>query len=146
MAVTVAEDARDSLKAARAKLERDLPAWEGEAAQAAAGVEAVISVILSNHARAVPQEARKAVAVLAPLKSALVALWAEQRQVATQEYFSYEDGRRPLNETKNAIKDFLESLNRIERADLDPWREARARLRRDPAAAIPPELDALLDG
>jgi hypothetical protein len=50
---------------------------------------------------------------------------------------------KPLAGTREEVAAFLRATHVIERAQPDPWIEARKRLREDPNAALP-ELTALL--
>jgi chromosome segregation ATPase len=143
-AVSDAEEHRDALRAARAKVERELPEWEKDAVGADTEVERLISMILAPIAERLIARAQEIASELAPLKQALITLWSERAPARHDAWFPYDQGRRPLRDVKASIASFLESANHIERGP-DLWQAARLKLRADPYAELR-EISALLSG
>lgn len=147
IAKEAAADIEDELAAQRealAKLKSDLPLWEKEVALADGDVERAISAILAPMAEKLIERGREIASQLAPIRSALNALWFEPRPAGHDDSFAFEQARRPLAETKEAVADFLRSTTAIGRVE-NPWAAARDRLRADSTAKLP-ELEALLSG
>jgi hypothetical protein len=140
-ALVDAEDELTAQKAALAKLEKELPVWEKDAVHAEAAVEAAISAVFVPLVTKLIARGEELCGDLAPVRNALAALLFEQRPTQYDAAAAYDQGRRPLAETKKAVAEFLSASNSIERASL--WVEARKTLRQDPNAALA-EFDELL--
>jgi hypothetical protein len=82
---------------------------------------------------------------LAPIRSALNALWSEPSPAGHNEALAHEQARRLLAPALEAVAGFMRSTSAIERTRPDPWSTARAKLREDAHAELL-ELDALLSG
>jgi hypothetical protein len=144
-AVEVATDRLDALKAARVKLEADAPGLQKDVVTCDAEVERLISEILKPVAERLIERGRQIAEQLLPIKKALSALWCESdRPTQWGAGAAFDAGRAPLKETRAAAEDWLRSTNEYERAVPDPFLIARAKLRADPQAELPPELTALL--
>jgi hypothetical protein len=143
-AVVDAEDHRDALKAALAKLEKDLPVVVADLRDADVAVEAAISAILLPVARSLLERARSVAATLVPLREALAALWAEtDRPTAWDQQTPFTEGRAPLASLREEVPEFFRTTSVIKRVRPDPWAVAREQLRADPNAALT-EFDELL--
>jgi hypothetical protein len=144
-AVAVAEDHFAALRAARKKLEADLPLWEADAVRADAEVERLISEILKPVAEQIIERGRQIAEQLLPIKSMLSALWCQSDRPSQWGAGAiFDTGRAPLKETRAAAADFLRSTAEWDRAVPDPFLIAREKLRTDPQAELPTELTALL--
>jgi hypothetical protein len=143
-AVEVATDHLDAVKAARKKLEADMPDMQKDVEAADAETERLLSEILKPTAEQMVERGKQLAEQIAPIKRALSALWSESdRPTQWDAQAGFEIGRVPLKDTRAAAADFLRSTCAAERAVPDPWLVSRARLRKDPHAGLP-ELDALL--
>jgi hypothetical protein len=143
-AVEVATDHRDALRAARKKVEAELPRWQADATSALTEADRLISEILAPIAERLLVRAQKMVEELAPLRATLSALSLEMIPAGFEAALAHEKGRRPLAETRETVATFLRDTNVIERARPDPWTEARQILRENPHADLPAALTALL--
>jgi hypothetical protein len=144
-AVVVAEDHREALRAARKKLEADMPEVEKDVVAADTEVERLISEILAPVAEQMIQRGREIAAMLAPIRSTLTALWAEETPAAWDAAASHDKGRQPLKEVKQAAADWLRESSAFSRAVPDPWLNARLALKQDAQAELPlDELSSLL--
>jgi hypothetical protein len=142
-AVTDAEDHRDALKAALAKLEEDLPFVVADLRNAEIAVDQAISMILAEPAQQLIKRGEEIASQLGPIRQALAALWAEHSPGEHHAALAHQSGRRPLEETKEAASSFLQSTSAVERGR-DLWAAARQILRENPHADLPAELTALL--
>jgi hypothetical protein len=141
-AVTDAEDRRDALRAARDRLEAD---WERDLGQAEVAVEAAISAILAPVAVRLIKRGEEIEAQLTPIKRVLSALWYQaDRPSQYGAGAAFDTGRAPLEETRAAAGDWLQSINEYDVAVPDPFLIARAKLRADPTSELPTELTGLL--
>jgi hypothetical protein len=144
-AVTVAEDHLAALRAASKKVEADVPELQKEVVACDAEVERLISEILKPIAEQIIERGRQIAEQLLPIKSTLSALWCQSdRPTQWDAGAAFDIGHAPLKETRAAAADFLRSTNAFERAVPEPFLIARAKLRADPQAELPPELTALL--
>jgi hypothetical protein len=143
-AVEVAKDHLDALRAARKKVEADVPLFEKDAVAADGEIDRLVSLILVPLATQLIARGKEIAAQLAPLRNSLAALWAEaSRPQAWEAAAAFDDGRKPLKETREAAAEFLRETHIVECSVPDPWLAARTRLRADPNAALT-ELTALL--
>jgi hypothetical protein len=143
-AVVEAEDHREALRAARKKLEADMPEVEKDIVAADTEVERLISEILAPVAEQMIERGREIAATLAPIRSSLTALWAEETPAACDAAFSHAKGRQPLKEAKQAAADWLRESSAFSRAVPDPWLNARLAVKQDTQAELPLELSSLL--
>jgi hypothetical protein len=139
------EDEVSAQRAALAQMRADLPNWDKEVALADTDVEAAISAILAPMAEKLIERGREIAAQFAPIRSALNALWFDPSPANHDEALAFEQSRKPLVETKEAVAEFLRTTTRINRVEPDAWIEARSRLRADAYSELP-ELDTLLSG
>jgi hypothetical protein len=143
-AVTVAEDHLAALRAARQKIEADMPLFEKDAINADIEIDWLISLILVPLAERLIARGQQIAAQLAPLRNSLAALWVEaSRPQAWEAAAAFDAGRKPLAQTRESIEAFLRETHVVERSVPDPWLAARERLRADPNAALT-EFDELL--
>jgi hypothetical protein len=142
--VDVADEA-EANKAALLQLKADLKAAEAVARDADVAIEMAISAILAPVATRLIERGTQLAKQLLPIKKTLSALWCEADRPSQWEAGSiFDRGRTPLKETRAAAADWLRSTNAYERPVPDPFLIARAKLRADPQAKLPPELTALL--
>jgi chromosome segregation ATPase len=134
-AVTDAQDELEAAKGALDQLKADLPGWEEAARTADVAVEAAISEILAPHAQALLAKVQELSRQLSPLRSALRALF-ETAPARADEYFAWDQGRRPLSAVLEAARSYFETANHIAGC-ADPWRAARELLRADAFAELP---------
>jgi hypothetical protein len=137
LAVEAAMDHLAALRGARVKIEADLPLVEKDAVAADVEVDRLISLILVPLATQLIERGKEIASMLAPIRNALATLWAEQGPTQYDAAEAYDQGQRSLKQTKEAIAEYLRGLNVVERAQPDPWIEARKRLREDPHAELP---------
>jgi hypothetical protein len=144
--IAEAQEEVDAAKEALDTLRQEQPHLEGDVRLADVEIDKLVSQILIPHVMRLMERGREIAAQLAPIKGILTAFWSEDdRPSGWDAQSAFDDGRKPLEETKAAVADFLRSTGAFERAARDPWAAARARLREDPHAELS-ELDALLGG
>ena len=119
---------------ALAELKSALPAWEAAAREADIAVETAISAVLAPHAHALLERAAAIARELAPLRGVLLALLSER---PAGDVLAFERGRAPLSEAQNAARSFLQRVSAVDdKQAVDPWRQARESLSRDPHAPL----------
>jgi hypothetical protein len=116
-----------------------------EVANADCEVEKAISEIFAPMVGKLIERGEQIALQIAPIRQVLKMLWGEPSPSGHNEALAFEQARRPLAESLEAVADFLRSSAAIDRVEPDPWIEARKRLREDAHAELP-ELDALLSG
>jgi hypothetical protein len=143
-AVVVAQDHVDTLRAARRKVEANMPDWEADVAAADAEVERLISAILAPHVAKLVAEAQEAARRLAPYQALLLALVQDHRDWPTEWALqrAFDEGRKPVDAVAAEASATLRGIREYEMMDGNPFKAAREALREDPMA----ELNPLLPG
>ena len=130
------EDELSALKGALAQLKAELPSWENAAREADIAVEATISAVLAPHAHALLERAAAIARDLSPLRGALLAILSDHPAQGA-DVVAFEKGRVPLSEVQNAARSFFHRVSAVDdKQAVDPWLQARERLRADPFAAL----------
>jgi hypothetical protein len=144
-AVEVAMDHREALRAARKKIESEMPAWEADVVAADAEIERLISQILAPRVAQLAAEAQEAARRLAPLQGLLLAFVRdhENRPSAWHLQRAFDAGRAPLKAAAAEARACLQGIREFEVMPTNPFRAAREQLRENPNAALP-ELTALM--
>jgi hypothetical protein len=145
-----ARDNIETLRAARRQVEAEIGDYEQAAVDADVGVEALISAIIADYIELLIKEASELARRLQPYRAALLAFTADYQDRPTQwdKQRSFNKARQPLDEAANQTYALFKSLREFD-APSPCWKEARARLRANPDAAVLrhllSEFDGLLD-
>jgi chromosome segregation ATPase len=147
-ALTFKKDRVNVLREARKRLESELPDWQQDVVDSDIAVERLISMVIADYVQVLILEAEEIARRLRPYRFALASFVGDQmdRPREWHKQDSFDKSREPLKQAADQIWKFFRELRECDSGAVNPWQDARERLRENPEASVLRNLVAAFDG